>query len=54
MVKQTPITTTDVVAITSLAVATGTAAYLIASAVKPEPLPEPTSTPVKTILTTNQ
>ncbi|NEP56803.1 MAG: hypothetical protein F6K31_07225 [Symploca sp. SIO2G7] len=52
MAKQAPLTTTDVVAITGLAVATGTAAYLITSAVKPEP--EPESTPVKTILTTNQ
>ena len=52
MAKQASITVTDAVALTGLAVATRTAAYLIASEVKPEP--EPTSTPVKTILTTNQ
>jgi len=50
MAKQASITVTDAVAITGLAVATGTAAYLIASEVKPLPEPEPTSTPVKTIL----
>ena len=51
MAKQL-ITTTDAVAITGLAVATGTAVYLVASQVKPEPLPDPA--PVKTILTSDK
>ncbi|NES21904.1 MAG: hypothetical protein F6K41_24015 [Symploca sp. SIO3E6] len=51
MTKQ-DITATDVVAVTSLAVATGVAAYVAASKVKTEAEPRPVSTPVRTILTT--